>query len=555
MKNKENNNKNNLKDIEKDKDDNIILEKNKEESDKENSEDSVDSAEDEKLEKERENLLNNPESFKRKRDFFSFYSKNRQSAIISQKNEVNRRVVRLKSQIFEPKRDIKKFSKFELKPRGFGINKIKEKISIFEKKDLEDKYKMLNLTTYQKTFYENNEPKKFDVKKFKIEKMENIMVKADNKDKKLKKVNNLCEQHFSFEAKNMSKKNNEKKESNNKLNLNLIVDYSKILNSSKITKKQKDFDLFLTENKENQKTSKNIQNEDNSDESSDSLSIQEVSTNLSHGMDHPISRHIKQKSEICYYKDIIRKISSTESDKKVNLYNNYKEDYSTGYQNREINKNNKYILVKKNDNKIKIEKKNKFNNGIKKVLSENISDNATLRKLDNAKYKLNQSNNNKIIKKQIFDMLEKLIIENNNKSNNFIEKINNIYDRQKLIRAFEILPQLSVINQKIKTLIQNSSDKLKDKFNEKEIRNSASSIFFVESIGLESLILFNGKNKIGNRKIINDIGEDIELDGINNKKKYIKYYFQNLYKSSYFLDVLINIINQIQETVNISTDK
>ena len=450
MENKENNNIKSLKDIEKDEDDNIILEKNKEESDK--SEDSVDSAEDEKLEKERQNLLNNPESFKRKRDFFSFYSKNRQSAIISQKNELNRRVVRLNSQIFEPKTDIKKFSKFELKPRGFGVSKIKEKIAIFEKKDLEGKYKMLNLTTYQKTFYDNNELKKFDIKKFKMEKMENIMVKADNKDKGNKQVYNLSEQHFSFETKNIDTKNKEKKESNNKLNLNLIVDYSKILNSSKIKKKQKDLDLFLTENID-QKATKNIKKEENSDESSDSLSIQEASTNLSHGMDHPISRHIKQKSEICYYKDILGKILPTESDKKFNLQNTYKENYLTGYQNRISNKNNKYILVKKNDNKIKLEKKNKYNNGIKKVLSENISDSATLRKLDNAKYKLNQANNNKNIKKQIFDMLEKLIIENNNKNSNFFEKINNIYDRQKLIRAFEILPQLSIINQNLKLLI------------------------------------------------------------------------------------------------------
>ena len=313
-------------------------------------------------------------------------------------------------------------------------------------------------------------------------------------------------------------------------------------------------DLFLTENID-QKASKNIKKEENSDESSDSLSIQEASTNLSHGMDHPISRHIKQKSEICYYKDILGKILPTESDKKFNLQNTCKENYLTGYQSRISNKNNKYILVKKNDNKIKLEKKNKYNNGIKKVLSENISDSATLRKLDNAKYKLNQANNNKNIKKQIFDMLEKLIIENNNKNSNFFEKINNIYDRQKLIRAFEILPQLSIINQKIKLLIQNSSNLVKDKYNEKEIRQSASSIIFVESIGLESLILFNGKNKIGTKKIINDIGEDIELTGINKKKKFIKDYFQNLYKASYFLDILINIINQLQEIVNIPKDK
>ena len=96
---------------------------------------------------------------------------------------------------------------------------------------------------------------------------------------------------------------------------------------------------------------------------------------------------------------------------------------------------------------------------------------------------------------------------------------------------------------------------MKDKYNEKEISQSASSIVFVESIGLESLILFNGKNKIGTKKIINDIGEDIELTGINKKKKFIKDYFQNLYKASYFLDILINIINQLQEIVNIPKDK
>ena len=532
------------------------MEKKKEESDKDESKDSIDSEEEDKrLEKERQNLLNNPESFKRKRDFFSFYSKHRQSAAIPQKNEINRRVVRLSSQIFEPKPNYKKFSKFELKPRGFGVNKIKEKIAIFEKKDLEDRYKMLNLTTYQKTYYENNELKKFNITKFKIEKMENIMVKADNKNNKNKIGNTLSQQHFSFETENTANKNKEKKESNNKLNLNLIVDYSKILNSSKITKKEKGLDLFLTENKESQKKPKNIA-EDDSDESSDSLSLQEVSTNLSHGIEQPMSKHIKQKSEICHYKDILNKISTTESDKKFNLQNSYKEEYSTGYQSKGSNKNNKYILVKKNDNKIKLEKLNKFNNGIKKVLSENISDNATLTKLDNAKYKLNQANNNKIIKRQIFDMLEQLIVEKSNrKTNNFSQKINNIYDRQKLIRAFEIMPQLSSINQKLKTLIQNSSDIVKDIYNEKEIRQSVSSIFFVECIGLESIILFNGKNKAGNKKIINDIGEDIQLTGINNKKKYIKYYFQNLHKASYFLDVLINIINHLQETINITMNK
>ena len=158
-------------------------------------------------------------------------------------------------------------------------------------------------------------------------------------------------------------------------------------------------------------------------------------------------------------------------------------------------------------------------------------------------------------------MLEQLIFEKNNKNkaNHTTEKIDNIYDRQKLIRAFEIIPQLSSINQKIKTLIQNtsnsSSEIFKDKYNEKEIRQSVSSIYFLECIGIESIILFNGKNKFENKKIINDISEDIQLAGITNKKKFMKFYLQNLQKANYFLDILINIIKHLKETINIPMNK
>ena len=58
---------------------NIKLEKNEEESDKDESKDSIDSTElDQQLEDERLKFLNNPNTFQRKRDFFSFYSNHRQ---------------------------------------------------------------------------------------------------------------------------------------------------------------------------------------------------------------------------------------------------------------------------------------------------------------------------------------------------------------------------------------------------------------------------------------------------------------------------------------------
>ena len=81
--------KDNLKNDE-DKNNNVILEKSSsEESEKEESKDSVNSEElDIDLEYERQKFLNNPQTFQRKRDFFSFYSKHRASAIIPQKNHL-----------------------------------------------------------------------------------------------------------------------------------------------------------------------------------------------------------------------------------------------------------------------------------------------------------------------------------------------------------------------------------------------------------------------------------------------------------------------------------
>ena len=555
MSNEEKKNHNNIQKNFKNDDNGIILEKNSEESDKDESKDSIDSNElDKKLEEERQKYLNNPESFRKKRDFFSFYSK-RKSEIIPQKTAFNRRIKRLASQVLEQKPDYKRFSKFELKPRGFGVNKMKERIEFFEKKNLEDKYKTLNLTSYQKTYYDNNELRKFENNSFKIESIHSIGL-PNNKVYERKKSYNISEQHFSYDSENKNKKD-EKKQSDNKLNLNLIVDYSKILNSAKITKKEKELDLFIPKNIDNEKKSiKNNEEIEDSNDSDDSLSSskEEVSTNLSHGLDKSILNHSRQKSELCYYKDILNKISPPMNNS--NLIIN--KDDSNIYRTKGSNKNNKYILVKKNDNTISLEKQTKFKNGIKKVLAENISDNLTLKKLDNAKYKLNQANNNKNNKRQIFEMLDLLAIDKINKSSNNQQKINNLYDRKKLIRAFEIMPQLSIINQKIKTYLQNInsfSDKTKEKFNEKEIKMSVSSIYLLECFGLEPIILFNGKNKIGKKKFINDLDENIQLTGINNKKKYIKNYFQNLYKGNFFLEILISNINKLQETVNISTNK
>ena len=559
---KDNNNESNLNFNDED-NDNIIKEKNSEDnSDKENSKDSIDSKEyNEKLEDERLKFLNNPGSFKRKRDFFSFYSKHRQSAIIPKKTAYTRRITRLKSQIIMEKPEVKMFSKFELRPRGFGVSKIKEKIEFFEKKILENKYKTINLTPHQKTYYDNNELKKFNSNLFKIESLSNILISPNGKifeDKRGIKKNYkiLSEEHFSIGSDNKKQKN-ENKKTEQKLNLNLIVDYSKILNSSKITKKEKVLDLFMTENKDETNESNKKKIQDALNDSSDSSSSKEVSTNLSHGngSDQTTSKYNRQNSEICYYKDLLKKMSTPI--KKSNLQSLRIDTDSSQLKGTNKDNNNKYILVKTNDNKICLEKQGKFKSGIKKVLSENISDSMTLKKLDNAKYKLNQVNNNKKIKRQILDMLDNLIIDkNNNNKNSTNDKINNLYDRQKLIRAFEIVPQLSLIKQKINTLLQNndylSETNSKDSLNfcEKDIKKYASSIYFLECIGLEPIILFNEKNKIENKKFINDIGEDIQLITVNNKKKYIKYYCQNLKKTNLLLEILINNINNIQDNIN-----
>ena len=555
--------KDNLKNDE-DKNNNVILEKSSsEESEKEESKDSVNSEElDIDLEYERQKFLNNPQTFQRKRDFFSFYSKHRASAIIPQKKpSFNRRIERMNSHVIIEKPEFKRFTNFELKPRGFGISKVKEKIEFFEKKILENKYKTLNLTSYQKTYYENNELRKFNQNTFKVEKRENLLVSFDNNNKN-KKMYRVSQEFFSFGLNNKNEKELKKKEEN-KLNLNLVVDYSKLLNSSKINDKKIELDLFLTEAKKGKnkinKKEKNGKNnlDDSSDSSNSSSSSKDGSTNL--GSLNTIPNHNRQKSEFYCYKDLLNKISLPN---KINsIQKNYKDDFNS-YQLKEQNKKNEYIIVKKNNNKISLEKETKYKlrNGIKKVFSETISDNMTLKKLDNAKNKLKQANNKSNLKRQIVEMLETLIFEKSYKNKIYLdEKINNLYDKQKLIRAFEIIPQLSLINQKINILLENK-DKSKEYFdknnlNEKVIKKSISSICFLECIGLEPIILFNGKNKIENKKFINDLDENIIISGYNNKKKFIKYYIQDLNKANFFIDILIKTIKNLQDCINISDNK
>ena len=57
-----------------------------------------------------------------------------------------------------------------------------------------------------------------------------------------------------------------------------------------------------------------------------------------------------------------------------------------------------------------------------------------------AKNKLNQNNNNKIIKNQIFEILDKIIIDNSK-----IEKKKHFGEMKKIKKAIEIMPQLLLI--------------------------------------------------------------------------------------------------------------
>ena len=499
--------------------------------------------------------LENPETFEKKKEFFSFYAKyghkgrQRKSALIPNKNGLFRRHYRTKSQIMNEAPDYKRFSQFELIPRGFGIN-IKERIEFFEKKILENQYKPLILTQHQRKYYDNNELRKFNLSKLKVVNVEEEK-KKNNKEYQNKFIRNnfrVSEVQFSFGINN----NDDKK----KLKLDLKVDYSKIINSSKVTKNEKGLDLFLTENINNDEKNKTKSNKkdiltkNNDSSDSDSFSIKETPTTKSirNYQNQEAIKHNRIKSQVFDYNDLMKRMIGPTRKISCNINDNSKIFKDT-------NNNSKYVLVKGNDNKMMLEKKSSIIDNSK--VYQNISDNMTLKRLDNAKYKLNQVNNNKVIKRQIIDMLYQLIIDNNKNVNKKSEKINNLYDKQKLNRAFSLLPKLSLINQKINIYMQNSenlyetNDKIK--FDEDKFKLLASTIYFLECIGLEHNIFFNENEGMRNKTFINDVNENIQLIGVNNKKKYIKKYAQNMKELNFLLELLINNINRLQSEINVNS--
>ena len=116
---------------------------------------------------------------------------------------------------------------------------------------LKEQYQLNHLSDYQKKFYENNEPRTFDMSSFKPESIKAVSFNIigsknnNNKDKVSNKNNNVNNNKDLII--NKEKENEQKKEKENKKAFtNLVVDYSKIINSSKINKKPKELNDFLT---------------------------------------------------------------------------------------------------------------------------------------------------------------------------------------------------------------------------------------------------------------------------------------------------------------------
>ena len=104
---------------------------------------------------------------------------------------------------------------------------------------------------------------------------------------------------------------------------------------------------------------------------------------------------------------------------------------------------------------------------------------------------------------------------------------------------------------------ENLNDNDNINLDENIVKKSVSSIYFLESIGLDPKILFKDKEKIENIKFIIDVSENIQLNGVYNKKKYLKKYFQNINKANIFLEILIDNINKIllNEKIPVNNDK
>lgn len=316
--------------------------------------------------------LENPQTFQKKREFFAFYAKHRmrmrQSVFFPLKKSIyKRRHQRMNSQIIEERPEYKRYNQFELRPRGFGIN-VKEKIEFFEKKILENQYKPLSLTQYQRKYYDNDEPRQFDLGKLKVI---NIAKENNNKEYQSKFIRNnyTCSvAQFSLET----GANNQKKK-DNKLKLNLNVDYSKILNSAKVNKTEKGLDLFMTDNnikddfknnnfikkiKPKQKPNLKI-NHNSSDSDSDFLSsIKETSTttiitnpNTRNNLDQALRKDNKAKTRLYNYDDLIHKISAPIT-LKSSYISNFNDDVNlsqlkSSYKEKSNKNNNTYVLVKK----------------------------------------------------------------------------------------------------------------------------------------------------------------------------------------------------------------
>ena len=558
----------------------------------------------ENIETEQQDLLNNP-SFKRKRDFFSFYSKYKGSTKSSSGNPGHLKKKNLGTDVIIEKPEYKRFSAVEIIPRGFGITKVKERIQFFEKGMLEKQYKINDLSDYNKKYYDNNEPRGFDMSSIKVENIKSssfnfvaIKKKDDNKDNNISKIkdNNLSNNKDNNISNNINENkdngidnninnninenkdngvddniiNTEKKRKNEsrKSCKNFVVDYSKIINSSKINKTQKELDIFLNaKKKEKSKCPKNNINTYKQDPKPKEKDKEELSkplysnkknenstnfspTKISDKLNSKI-KHNQQKKITRCYNDILSKIPDKDkiNDKFPGSYKVIKV-LSLEKKRKEV-KNDKYILIKKN-NKINIEKKQKFKS-VKNILYDNnISDNMDLDRLDNAKFKLNHTNNDKIIKNQIFEIIDKLVFDPNIKENN---------KNKKLDRTIEIMPQLLLIKQKLKLLLLNKQNGNiidgNNNLNKNDIKIALSSKYFLKCIGLETNIFFdnNKKDQINNQKYINDINQNIQLKGIDDKKKYLKYYFENINKANLFLEILIDNINKQHSNDHILLNK
>ena len=531
----------------------------------------VDNLED--IDIKKSNNLDNPQNFQRKNDIFSSYSKGRKSTALPTRIKVtfDFKISKKNSDIIMEKPEFKRFSKKELIPRGFAIQ-IKERIIFLEKRMLENLYTINDLTDYQKKYYDNNEPRNFDLSTIKPESIKklsfNYIGKNQNKHKQNNKDNNNNNNINNNNNKNNKNNNNDnnilknKNEKNNQKNsfINLIVDQSKIINSSKIKEEPKELDDFLKLKKRIKITNDDNENKENTDKNDENKKLElslslislkdgEVSTNFSHALNQDKNtnkKHIRQKSEGCNYNDLLSKISEFENGNTKNSRLNKVVNAFRLFETKKENNNDKYFLIKKKNNKLSVEKKNRYKKyNYKKVLYNSIPDNMALDRLDKAKIKLNQENNNNLIKNQINEILEKLV---NEKSNNN-KKIKNLKEIKKIDRAVEIIPQLLLIKQKINILLMSNENfeinGSSDNMDENAIKKSVSTIYILECLGIDPKILFDD-NEIENIEFINDVSENIQLNGALNKFRYLKYYFQNIKKANIFLEILIDNINKLQ---------